>query len=197
MSSSSSSATGNSGIEFQITPICVPPFMVFPWTSLTSPPPDSNKLMITRSLIVAALLVTTGSLAAQAKPPWKAGDPPPILLGLHLGDSLPKLNSVMGRAGGTQQLGDGVAAYSYQGGNIVVTWARFDGVATIDLKSRDAGAIGGFRVGDSIDSLLAHWGPPPQGEGSVGLYVFGPWAVVVRSDSTGKRITMLTLGRVA
>lgn len=154
--------------------------------------------MNSRTLRLASLLLcTASSLAAQGKPPWKAGDAPPILLGLHLGDTRTKLDAVMGRAEGTQQLGDGVTALSYAAGHVVVTWARLDGVATIDLKSRDAGELGGFRVGDSIDSLVAHWGPPPQGQGSVGLYVFGPWAVVVRSDSTGKRIVMLTLGRVA
>ena len=104
---------------------------------------------------------------------------------------------MLGTAEGTQQLGEGVTAFSYQGGHLVVTWARLDGVATIDLKSREAGDIGGFRVGDSIDSLVAHWGPPPRGEGEVGLWVFGPWAIVVRADSTGKRIVMMTLGRVA
>lgn len=144
-----------------------------------------------------ALLLVASPLTAQGKPPWKAGDPSPALLGLHIGDSRAKLDAVMGRPEGTQVLGDGVVALSYRHGTVVVTWARLDGVATIDLKSSDAGDIAGIKVGDPIDALVAKWGSPPQGQGNVGLWVFGAWAVVVRSDDAGKRIVMLSLGRVA
>lgn len=145
--------------------------------------------------LLLALFATP--LAAQGAPPWKEGDAPPVLLGLHLGDSKAKLDSVMGRAEGTQSLGEGAEAYLYRGGKVGVGWASLDGVAMIDLRHPDAGALDGFRVGDSIESLVAKWGKPPQGEGNVGLWVFGWWAVVVRSDDQGQRITMITLGRVA
>jgi hypothetical protein len=150
-----------------------------------------------KRILTALLLLGATTLAAQGKSPWKAGDQPPALLGLHLGDSRAKLDSVMGRADGSQTLGEGVVALSYSARHVTVTWARADGVATIDLRSRDAGEIGGLRVGDTIESLIQKWGQPDRGENNVGLYIFGPWAVVVRSDSTGQRIAMLTLGRVA
>ena len=144
-----------------------------------------------------ALLLAAAPLAAQGKPPWKAGDRAPALLGLHIGDTRAKLDAVMGPPEGTQVLGEGVVALSYRHGTVIVTWARLDGVATIDLKSPDAGDIAGIRVGGSIDDLVAKWGQPPQGDNNVGLWVFGPWAVVVRADDAGKKIVMLSLGRVA
>jgi hypothetical protein len=103
----------------------------------------------------------------------------------------------MGPPDGTQVLGEGSVALSYSARHATVSWASLDGVAIIDLRSRDAGEIGGLRVGDSIESLVAHWGQPDRGENNVGLYLFGWWTVVVRADDTGSRIVMLSLGRIA
>ena len=149
-----------------------------------------------RTTLLIGTILAACPLAAQGKPPWKAGDPAPALLGLHLGDTRARLDSLLGPSDGKQELGERVLALSYTARQVTVTWSRLDGVAVIDLRSRESGEIGGVRVGDTIQSLVERWGPPPQGEGTTGLYVFGAWAIVVRSDTAGEKIVMLSLGRV-
>ena len=142
-------------------------------------------------LTAARVMAQTGAL------PWKAGDPPPLVAGLHLGNSRERLDSVMGRPTNIQHLGDGADALGYDSAGVVVSYARLDGVAIIDLRRRDAGAIDSIRVGDSFQQVLARWGQPTTQEADVRMYIVGWWAIVVRVDQKQGCVQMLSIGRVA
>jgi len=142
-------------------------------------------------------MFTASALAAQGSFPWQPGSAPPTVAGIDLGDDRDKVLSVLGEPTSIQTLGDGVEALGYEALGLVVTWARLDGVAVIDLRTRDAGDIGGVRVGDRVESVIGRWGPPHQGGEGVGLYLVDEWAIVVRTDEVAERVSALSLGRVA
>src|SRR5574341_1957707 len=129
----------------------------------------------TRPLAALALALL---LAAQSQGsfPWKAGDPPPTVAGVPLGASRVMLDSLLGKPDRTQRLGIGATALFYTPKGVSVVYGERDGASVIYLLRRDAGDIGGVRLGDANDSVLAKWGPPSDtGEGT-SLYVAGPWA---------------------
>jgi hypothetical protein len=114
--------------------------------------------------------------------PWESGDPPPAVAGLSLGDSRARLDSVMGEPESVRNLG-AVDIFGYRGGSIRISYAELGGVAAIDLKTREAGEIGGVRVGDSLSSVFERWGAPNGGGGRVSLYIVDWWVVATYSGT--------------
>jgi hypothetical protein len=142
-------------------------------------------------------LMPLQSAAAQGHLPWKAGDEPPVVAGLHLGDSLNIIESVLGPPADTQKLGDGAWAYSYPAKGLSIVYATLDGAAVIDLRTPQSGAIDSIRTGDSVTAVIRRWGPPDRAEGAVGLYLAGRWLVAVRLNDAHTLVAMLSIGRVA
>jgi hypothetical protein len=147
-------------------------------------------------VLAVAVTIPATATAQEAAFPWKSGDPTPAVAGLSLGDSRARLDSVMGEPESVRNLG-AVDIFGYRGGSIRISYAELGGVAAIDLKTREAGEIGGVRVGDSLSSVFERWGAPNGGGGRVSLYIVDWWVVAVYSDRSAERVTMLGLGTTA
>jgi protein disulfide-isomerase len=147
-------------------------------------------------LAAARLAIPPAAPGQQGKLPWRPGDPPPTVAGLRLGAPRAVIDSVLGRPESVRSLGQGVVALGYRSKGIAVMYSDADSLAVLYLTSRAGGDIGGIRVGDAKDSLVARWGDPTSVEENVGLYQVGRWVIVVRLDSLS-RVQLLGIGRVA
>jgi hypothetical protein len=127
--------------------------------------------------------------------PWKAGDAPPAVAGIRLGDGLVRLETVLGRPSSTEKLGKVIMVLTYQKRGLQVLYASLDGAAIIYLLSRTAGDIGGVRLGDKREDVLARWGDPPSVGGSMAIYKAGDWGVFVKLDEDDK-VKQLGVGRI-
>src|SRR2546428_10975254 len=145
-------------------------------------------------------LVILGAAGAQAQQgpfPGNAGDSPPLVGGIRLGLSRTALDSLLGRPDKVEQMGqDGLGLTSPKGG-VSIVYTPLDGAAIVYLLRRDAGDVGGVRLGDTKDQVLGRWGKPSTGEGMNALYIAGKWVGVINLDSTGTRVVQLGLGRAA
>jgi len=148
-------------------------------------------------LACLAILGSAEVSAQQGKFPWKAGDPPPLVAGVPLGASRSRLDSLLGAPADSQELGNDGWAFKFAAKGLSIVYTPLDGAAVIYLLSRDAGEIGGVRLGDSKDNVYAHWGEPSTSEGPNSLYIAGKWVVVITVDASGKVVAVLGLGRVA
>ena len=147
--------------------------------------------------VVSLGLAALPAAGPQGAFPWKPGDAPPTVAGVPLGASRGRLDSLLGKADRLQPLGPGATALFFSARGVSVVYSTADGAAVIYLLRRDAGDIGGVRLGDANDSVLAKWGPPSDAAEGTALYTAGGWAVVVGVDSIGKAVVQLGLGRRA
>jgi protein disulfide-isomerase len=148
-------------------------------------------------LLVAVHVVAPLTAIAQTGAlPWHPGDPPPAVAGLRLGASRAVIDSVLGKPESVRSLGEGVVALGYRSRGIALMYSAADSLAVIYLLAPEAGSIGGTRVGEAKDSVVARWGNPTSVEENVGLYQVGRWVIVVRLDSLN-RVGVLGIGRVA
>ncbi len=149
------------------------------------------------SWIMTLLLLQVLPAAAQSGAfPWKAGDAPPPVAGIRLGDGRPRLEAVLGRPSETQQLEKDAWAFTYRKRGVQVLFTPLDGAAIIYLLNRRAGDIGGVRLGDMQEAVLARWGEPPIIQGDTAIYRAGAWVVVLKLDQKN-RVKQLGLGRAA
>jgi len=124
--------------------------------------------------------------------PWRAGDPPPDVAGIHLAESRADVQAALGKPdddkvpGGKPKAGEYFLNYVKRG--ITVIGTPGDGVSVVTLFSPSAGDISGLRAGDTVNSLLDRWGFPPVQNGSIGIYPAGVWGVVVKLDPATNRI---------
>jgi hypothetical protein len=101
----------------------------------------------------------------------------------------------LGAPDDSQQIGDGWAL-KFRNKGLSIVYTQPDGAAIIYLLRRNAGDIGGVRLGDKYDTVLARWGKPTNTGGPNSLYIAGKWVVVVTVDSVTTRVVQLGLGRV-
>jgi hypothetical protein len=136
------------------------------------------------------------AVAAQAGEfPWKAGDAPPPVAGVRLGDGRVRLEAVLGRPSSTEKLGNEALVFTYRRRGLQVIYAPLDGVAIIFLQTRAAGDIGGVRLGDKREDILARWGKPASVRGPTAYYRAGSsWLVLLKLDEND-RVKELGLGR--
>ena len=127
--------------------------------------------------------------------PWKAGDAPPPVAGIRLGEARPRFEEVLGQPTDTQKLGADGLALTYQQRGVQVLYAPADGAAVIYLLTRAAGDIGGVRLGDKGDDVMDRWGQPTTVAGPMAIYRAGEWAVFVKLGEDQK-VKQLCLGRV-
>jgi hypothetical protein len=142
--------------------------------------------------MLATLLLMGGPCLAAGAFPWKAGDTAPMLAHVSLGDSEDHARQVLGPPESTSKMGAGdVLEYPAKGIEIVAT--KDDGVSIIRLRSPDAGAIDGIRIGDAVTDVMAKWGSPSGGQGRVALYDAGTWTVEVRLEENGSKVIDILL----
>lgn len=144
------------------------------------------------TLVVAAWCCTAVSAAAQRGAfPWKAGDRPPALGGVRLGDRRVHVDSLLGAPSSVDTLDNGVVLFRYTRG-FIVAYSPGDSVEVVYLAQTGA-AVGNVKVGQTMDDVRARWGSPSATEGAVSMYIARDWAVMVLADTTGKRVLQLGL----
>ncbi len=147
-------------------------------------------------LLLLIWLQLLPTLAYGGEFPWKGGDAPPPVAGIRLGDGLVRLEAVLGRPSITEKLGDEALVFTYRQRGVQVIYASLDGAAIIFLQTRAAGDIGGVRLGDSREQVLARWGQPASVQGPSAYYRAGSsWVVIVKLDDNDV-VKELGLGRL-
>lgn len=127
--------------------------------------------------------------------PWKAGDAPPPVAGVHLGDDRPRLETVLGKPSDSQKLGDTGLAFTYGQRGVQVLYTPTDGAAIIYLLTRAAGNIRGVRLGDTRQEVVARLGDPSSVAGPMAFYRAGDWTVFVKLGED-RKVKQLGIGRV-
>jgi hypothetical protein len=140
------------------------------------------------SLLGLALLFATPALAKSPPFPWKAGDAPPALHGVTLGQTEAQARAALGPPHSTAKMGPG-DVWDYADGLQIIANAG-DGVSIIRLRTAAAGAIGGVKVGDAAADVVAKWGVPDGTAPGVALYNAGVWTLELRAKD-GKVVDML------
>lgn len=127
---------------------------------------------------------------------WRAGDPPPPILGLALGDRREDIVARLGPPTSETPVGApdaGVLEMTYADRGLALIVTPAEGLAMIRLLN-SANALDGFKVGDETARLVAKWGSPQSSAGPVGLYNAGDWTLLVLTDPSGARVSELRLG---
>lgn len=144
--------------------------------------------------VVLALLAALPAAAEAGRLPWKAGDDPPPLAGIALGDSRERVEGLLGKAPESRAVKGGVALVYVDKGVVVMLDSRRQ-AAVVYLLTAAAGSLDGIRVGDSRDTVLQHWGEPTAVQGAEALYLAGDWAVIVELGE-GQSVAQLSVSRV-
>jgi thioredoxin 1 len=150
-------------------------------------------VLATAGLVVAPAAVGQG----RGTLPWRAGDAPPAVAGLVLGAGRSVIDSVLGRPQSVRTLSPGVELLRYDSQGVALVYSQAESLAVAYLVTREAGDVGGTRIGDARDSVVARWGDPTGVQDNIALYQVGRWAVLVWLDSTRSRVQLLGVGRVA
>lgn len=154
---------------------------------------------MTRPGLACRVLLLAGVCLAAAPAgaafPWQPGEAPPPLAGVTLGQSRAEVERVLGTPERTTMLeAEDVVRLQWARKGVDVVVSRLDGAAIVTLTRRDAGAIDGIRVGDSLDAVIQRWGMPQQRVGGDGVWRVGDWDVIVRPATSKPVVTGLTLG---
>jgi hypothetical protein len=136
------------------------------------------------------------ALTPRGSAPWSTTDPPPLVAGIRLGDSVTHVRSVLGPPTSHRRLVGGADELVYWPAGLAVVTTPDQGVAMIGLLTPDAPELAGVRVGDPITRLVQRWGPPSSRGRDRAAYRFGAWGVLVMTDTTSspERILYVTLG---
>lgn len=145
--------------------------------------------------VVLILLLILPTLALGGEFPWKPGNQPPLVAGIRLGDGRMRLEKVLGKPSQTEKLGEEALVFTYRQRGLQVIYASLDGVAIIYLQTRAAGDVGGVRLGDKLQDVLARWGDPPSVSGPLAIYRAGIWGVFVKLDEDDQ-VKQLGVGRI-
>jgi hypothetical protein len=162
---------------------------------------------MTRLLSLLIPLIAMPHATPQKGPfPWKEGDAPPAVGGVHLAATRAGLDSVLGAASDSQDLTAGTWLLQFRKKGMSVVYMRPYGAFEIHLMRRDAGDIGGVRLDDLRASVRNRWGAPSTSElitigegatytwGEETTYIAGKWMVAVTFDTLTTRVTQLWLG---
>ncbi|HTW33393.1 MAG TPA: hypothetical protein VMD53_02160 [Rhizomicrobium sp.] len=152
--------------------------------------------MTVRAAFFSAMLIAACAMeaptAAEGMFPWKAGDHPPSVAGIALGDSEQHVRQVLGEPTSTAKMG-AANILEYQPSGLEITATKADGVSIIRLRTPQAGAIDGIKIGDSVSTVIAKWGNPSDGHGRVALFNAGVWTVEVRLADDGPNVVDILL----
>jgi hypothetical protein len=145
-------------------------------------------------LIVACLLACAPVFAVEAGLPWKAGDDPPVIAGITLGESRTQVEATLGKAPETKPDNTNLALiYVDRGLVVMLNGARQ--AAAIFLLTAAAGDVDGIHAGDDRERVIARWGQPQLVQGAEAMYIVGNWAVVIELGAAQK-VAQLSVTRV-
>ncbi len=136
------------------------------------------------------------AVAQQGALPWHVPDAPPSVAGLRLGASRAVIDSVLGPPDSVEQMGRGGKGLVYRARGLMLAYTDSEGVRLFYLDTRKAGDIGGVRVGDTREAVVARWGSPTQADGEMARYIVGGWAIVVAYDRDLQRVMGLGIRKV-
>jgi len=159
-------------------------------------------------LAISAGALSVGACAPRRMPspsadattmaaPWLPGEPPPLVAGVRLGDSLQRVRTVLGAPpGGERELVGGARALEYGQRGLMVVTTEDQGIAMLGLLHPGAPVVHGVRVGDPVEWMEQQWGPMHRRAGEQGTYVVGRWGVMVSIDTTlvPERVRSITFG---
>ena len=104
-------------------------------------------------------------------------------MGVALLASRNRLDALFGSPTGIENLRADIWRLDYHGKGLAVVYGPRGGVLEIHLARRDAGDIGGVRIGDTKNAVLARWGAPSDTEltsvGPEAAYIAGEWQVII------------------
>lgn len=144
-------------------------------------------------LFVAAVIATAlPSFGATGAFPWRAGDNPPVIAGVTLGDTEDRARTLLGIPKSAAKMGNSDVLDYPTGLQIIAN--KEDGVSILRLRAPAAGSIDGIRIGDDMRKVLAKWGPPDAGQGNVSLYNAGVWTVEIKSGDNNRTVIDILLG---
>lgn len=157
-----------------------------------------------RSAPYLLLLLTSAQLVAphrafgqHGKLPWQPGDAPPAVAGLHLGAARATIDSLLGKPESVQTVNPGQQLLGYRTRGIALLCSDRDSLLVAYIASPEAGDIGGVRVGDSRDSVVARWGEPTGAQENLDVYQVGRWVIVVQFDPARGHVQLLGVGPAA
>jgi hypothetical protein len=142
--------------------------------------------------LLLSFVVATPALADEGTFPWKAGDKPPTVAGISLGDTEDYVRDLLGVPSSTSKK-DAGNILKYQSVGFEITTTKTDGVTVIRLLTAESGAIDDIRVGDNISAVISKWGHPNASQGRVASFSAGTWTVEVRLADNGPDIVSITL----
>jgi hypothetical protein len=130
--------------------------------------------------------------ATAAPRPWQAGDKPPAVAGVLLGDTEQHALDVLGAPDEVTPNADGeVLQYLAKGLEVAAT--KKDGVVAIHLLKPEAGSVDGIKVGDIARNVLLKWGAPAGGRDRIAEFGTSRWTISVRLSDKEPTIIDLTL----
>ena len=147
---------------------------------------------------LGVLLLTTVPailVGQEAAFPWKAGDAPPTVAGVTLGTDLSTLDRLLGTPSAENKPRSGVTSRLYEEQGLSIVHHEGKGVVYILVFTREAGEIGGLRVGDPRETVSAKWGKPHAGRAETTLYSAGAWTVAVQLEPMTEFVHQLAIGR--
>lgn len=145
---------------------------------------------------IAILLASACDLGVANGEPPKALAGPPLVAGFALGESLsraiPQLgpgyrNIAIGRAA------NWVRVLESANGSISLIATHLQGIFSITIRSRTAGALLDIRVGDRCGAPETLWGKPDSStmnESANASWTFRGWRAFVVCDRTGRIVRM-------
>ena len=147
-----------------------------------SPDGDPDQSQANAGRLADAFVLGLEMLDTAAKPrfPFRAGDPPPRLAGVTLGDTRAAAERLVGPFEGE----DGSWRFEDKKRGLNVHGSDEKGVESVGISRREDGEVASVRVGDPIDDVIAKWGSPADG-GMIGpettmlVYPAGPWGLTV------------------
>jgi hypothetical protein len=126
------------------------------------------------------------AVAQQGALPWQDPEPAPAVAGLELGASRAYADSLLGKPDSVEDVGDGAQRLTYAAHCMDLVYRPAEGLQGIHLCRRQWGDIGGVRVGDTRESVVARWGMPEPDldQGFRYVYVVGTWGILVEFDAS-------------
>lgn len=146
-----------------------------------------------RGLVWGAVVLSAVALCPPAavgeQLPWSAWSPAPALAGVHLGDSRDVVERVLGKPDRADEFGEDQWDLAYERRGIQVQGSAM-GASAVFINERDAGELGGFRVGDRAADVVRKWGEPTTGGLGAYVYEIGTWQVAVQEDDRGRIVAL-------
>ena len=130
--------------------------------------------------------------------PW-ADEAPPVLAGVHLGESRHDVLAALGRPDMpvATPATPGQFLLTYKARGVSVSGSVKTGVFAITLTSAGGGGLGVLHVGDNLPDMLRAWGRPRTVNGPYGIYDGKGFLAIVQFDPGSMLITHLGIAAKA